>query len=73
MPFIRPRRLFTLRSWRGDPRHGPGSREGTLAHMTLRDAAVGEGPIKGPRGGRARGNSLGRDGTWVAAPSAPRL
>src|SRR6266511_1166072 len=44
-----------VRSRRGNRRLNPRSREGTTAQMTTRDAAVGEGPLRGPRGGRARG------------------
>jgi hypothetical protein len=44
-----------VRSRRGHPRLNPRSCEGTLAQMTRRGAAVGEGPLRGPRGGWARG------------------
>jgi hypothetical protein len=37
------------------PTGEPQSREGTLPEMTTRDVAVGEGPLRGPRGGWARG------------------
>ena len=42
---------------RGDSRLGSRSREGTLVQMTTRDATAGEGPLRGPRGGWARGAS----------------
>ena len=54
----RPRALAAKR-----PGAEPGSREGALLEMTMRDAAVGEGlPLGAPRAGWARGGNAVKRG-----------
>jgi hypothetical protein len=49
-----------------DPLPDPRSREGTLGQMKTRDVAVGEGPLRGPRGGWAQGMRQARELTQVS-------
>jgi hypothetical protein len=58
------------RSRRGDPRLGARSREGR-SETTTRDAAVGGRPLRGPRGGWARGNGSSDDAAAQRAIISP--